>query len=282
MSAARCFACTLAALAVVCGSMISTAMAASYSTGFEEFTLGPMSSGGVTQNGWSGGAQPDFTNNDAGDEQIVNTVVHSGAQSWHYARGYNSPGQGTPYTPNIGDSVNVIGDTMAGSLWFKAHTAADNSLLAIETGNLIGDDRAEILAYIDNVPGGITVRSFTGSGFSNVPIASGLDASIWHELSYSLSLNATDLAVSISVDGAAAVQFDGSLKDWRDANSFAYSESSRLKFRARHADGNPLLNGFYIDDVSYSISAVPEPATVALAGLASIGMLAARRRQRQA
>src|SRR5688572_16324347 len=88
----------------------------SYSTGFEDFTLGAMSSGGTTQNGWSGGAQPDFTNNDAGDEQIVNSVAHAGAQSWHYARGYNSPGQGTPYTPNLDTAVTNPGDSMTGSL----------------------------------------------------------------------------------------------------------------------------------------------------------------------
>ena len=50
---------------------------------------------------------------------------------------------------------------MTGSLWFKAATLADDSLLAIETGNIAGNDRAEILAYIDNVAGGLTVRSFT-------------------------------------------------------------------------------------------------------------------------
>jgi hypothetical protein len=273
----------LTALIAVAGGMLtSSALAATYSTGFEDFTLGPISPGGPAQNGWSGGAQPDFTNNDAGDEQIVNTTVHTGSQSWHYARGYNSPGQGTPYTPNIGDAVDLIGDTMTGSLWFKAHTPADGSLLAIESGNLVGDDRAEILAYIDNVAGGITVRSFTGAAFTGVPIASGLDNSVWHELSYSLSLNATDLAISISVDGATPVQFDGSLKDWRDSMSFAYSESSRLKFRARHADGDPSFNGFFIDDVSYTIGAVPEPASFALLATASLGLVAGNRRRRSA
>jgi hypothetical protein len=282
MSNAR-FPIFAALIAAAVGMLASSASAAvTYSTGFEDFTLGPISSGGTAQNGWSGGAQPDFTNNDAGDEQIVNTTVHSGSQSWHYARGYNSPGQGTPYTPNIGDAVDLVGDTMTGSLWFKAHTAGDNSLLAIESGNLAGTDRAEILAYIDNLPGGITVRSFTGAAFTGVPIASGLDASIWHELSYSLSLNATDLEVSISVDGAAPVQFDGSLKDWRDANSFAYSESSRLKFRARHTDGDPQFNGFFLDDVSYTIGAVPEPASLALLATASLGLVAANRRRRSA
>jgi hypothetical protein len=168
---------------------------------------------------------------------------------------------------------------MTGSVWFKAHTGADGSLLAIETGNPAGDDRAEILAYIDNVAGGLTVRSFEGGAFTGVPIASGLDASVWHELSFSLTRTATDNAVSISVDGGTPVAFDGSLKEFRDNSLSPYSESSRLKFRPRHLDGDLSFNGFYLDDISYSITAVPEPATVALAGMALIGVIAARRRR---
>ena len=281
MSFVRGFASTLASLAIVGATMTATSQAATYSTGFEDFTLGPLSSGGSAQNGWSGGAQPDLTNNDAGDEQIVNTVAHSGAQSWHYARGYNSPGQGTAYTPNISPGVANLGDSMAGSVWFKAHTAADNSLLAIETGNPAGDDRAEILAYVDNIAGGLTVRSFETGAFTGVPIASGLDASVWHELSFSLIKTATDNVVSISVDGATPVSFLGSLKGFRDNNLFAYSESSRLKFRPRHADGDLSFHGFYLDDISYTTTAgaVPEPGTLGLFGVALFVGAAARRRR---
>src|SRR5688572_3676591 len=143
------------ALTIVCAITSPALAATTYSTGFEDFTVGP------TQGGWSGGAVGGFVNNDTGDEQIVDTEVHTGDQSWHYARGYNSPGSGTPYTPNLSDAVDNVGDSMSGAIWFKAHTAADNSLLAIETGNIAGTDRAEILAYIDNIGGGLTVRSFT-------------------------------------------------------------------------------------------------------------------------
>ena len=266
-------------LVAVAGAALTGSAASTYTTGFEDFTLGPLSSGGTAQNGWSGGAQPDLTNNDAGDEQIVNTVVHSGSQSWHYARGYNSPGQGTAFTPNVAESVNNVGDYITGSLWFKAHTVADGSSFAIETGNPTGDDRAEILAYVENLAGGLTIRSFTGSNFDGVPIASGLDASAWHQLSFSLALTATDNAVSIAVDGGTPVNFDGSLKDWRDANSFAYSESSRLKLRPRHADGDPTFNGFYLDDITYTVGSVPEPASAALAGVAALGLFVVRRRR---
>jgi hypothetical protein len=276
------FIVSAAAIAVaICTQFNSARAATAYSTGFEDFTLGPLSPTITTaQNGWSGGAQGGLTNNDAGDEQIVNTVVHSGAQSWHYARGYNSPGQGTAYTPNLDFGVANVGDTLTGSLWFKAHTVGDLSSFALETGNLAGDDRAEILAYVENLGGGLTIRSFTSENFTGVPIASGLDASTWHQLSFSLSLTPTDNAVSISVDGGTPVTFDGSLKDWRDFNSFAYSESSRLKLRPRHNDADLSFNGFYLDDISYSITAVPEPSTMVLCGLGAIGLLVAARRRK--
>lgn len=263
----RMIASTIALVGVCCWQINAASAAISYGTGFEDFTLGQLSPPGSAQGGWSGGAQPDLQNNDPGDEQIVNTVAHTGSQSWHYARGYNSPGQGTAFTPNLSSVVANVGDTMIGSLWFKAHTIADGSLLAIETGNVAGSDRSEILAYVDNIAGGLTIRSFTGDSFTGVPIASGLDASVWHKLEFSLSLNATDNAISIAIDGGAPVLFDGSFKDWRDANSFPYSESSRLKFRPRHADADLSFNGFYLDDISYSISAIPEPGSIALASL---------------
>jgi hypothetical protein len=261
--------------AIVALACAATARADLYTTGFEDFTVGPMSASdtGPTQGGWSGGAVGGFVNSDAGDEQIVNTVSHTGAQSWHYARGYNSPGSGTAYTPNLSLSVSNVGDSMTGSVWFKAHTAADNSLLAIETGNIAGDDRAEILAYIDNVGGGLTIRSFTTPGFAAQPIASGLDASVWHELSFSLTRTATDNAVTISVDGGAPVAFAGSLKEFRDNLPAPYSESSRLKFRPRHADGNLSFNGFYLDDITYEITAAAVPEASSFLAVGVIGLL---------
>jgi hypothetical protein len=225
-----------------------------------------------------------FVNSDAGDEQIVNTVVHSGAQSWHYARGYNSPGSGTPYTPNLTTVVDSAGDSITGSFWFRAHTPADGSLLALETGNVAGTDRAEILAYIDNVAGGLTIRSFTnGALFTGVPIASGVDASVWHELSFTMNYTGSENEVAISLDGGAPVTFNGSLKGFRDSLLQPYSESSRLKFRSRHTDGDLNFNGFYLDDITYTITAaaVPEMGSFLAVGLvAAVFVTAKQFRQR--
>ena len=53
--------------------------------------------------------------------------------------------------------------------------------------------------------------------------------------------------------------------NWRQDNSFAYADSSRLKFRPRQ-DGDPASGGFYFDDINYNVvpaaAAVPEASSV--------------------
>ncbi len=266
--------------AAVLAVFTATAVAqTSYSTGFEDFTVGPIDPAvGPTQGGWSGGTSPDFTNNTAGKEQIVSGVANTGSQSWHYARGYGSPGEGTAYTPNLSATVSNIGDSMSGSLSFKTHTVGDGSSFALETGNLAGTDRSEILAYVENTATGLSIFSYK-SGGAIQPIMT-LPTSVagdWHQIDFDLTLTATGNEVSISVDGSSAVVFDGYLDTYRDVNNFAYSESSRLKLRPRHADSGS-FNGFYFDDINYSVAAVPEPATVGVVGVAALGLLARRRK----
>ena len=88
---------------VLVASGLLASPALSVSVGFEAsegYTLGSICPpGGAGQQGWSGGAQTGCTNNDPGDEQVVNTESFSGSNSWHYARGYGSPGQGTVFSP---------------------------------------------------------------------------------------------------------------------------------------------------------------------------------------
>lgn len=268
--------------AAICPSAAHAVLA--YSTGFEDFTTGRMDpAAGPTQGGWSGGNVEGFTNNSAGKEQIVNTEANTGSQSWHYARGYGSPGAGTPFTPGLSAAVSNVGDVFSGTLSFKAHTPGDGSWLEVGGGNAAGNDRTDIFAYIRNDSGNLNITVPQLADGANpatatlANVATGLDSSAWHELTFSLTKTATGNQLSLSVNGGAAVTVDAYLAEWRDFNGFAYSEANRLKFASRHTD-SASFNGFYLDDISYSISAIPEASSFAFGSLMyMVGTMAYRR-----
>jgi hypothetical protein len=276
---------TATALALATGVLAFPALtrsASTYSTGFENppFVVGPMSADGSTaQGGWSGGAQGGFTNNDHAigneDEAITTADAHSGSQSWRLSRGYASPGQGVPYTPVIengdGNGVAADGEMLLATLWFKAVSAGDGTVTAIETGTADGLDRGNYLARLSNEAGGIRISSFeNGASFTEVTLFSGVSATDWHSLDMKLTKNGFVDTVSLSLDGGTPVSYNAALNEWRQSMSLAYADHSRLRIRPT-SDGNLAQLGFYFDDVSTSIAdAVPEPASGAICAVALI------------
>jgi hypothetical protein len=289
----------------LCSGTASALVVDVYSTSFENFALGPMSNGVTTQNGWSGGAQPAFTNNNnasvntngsIGDEAITNAAAHTGSQSWRYTRGYNSPGSGTPFSPNLSFGLGDPGiDKFTGSVWFRAVQANDNSGFAINTGTRAGDDRAEIVIYVSNEAAGIRVHTF-GDNFGQVNLATGLSPLDWHELTFELTKPGANTSMMVALDGGPFTLVDPTgLSDFRTDNSFLYADSSRLKFNTRlGSQGPPVPNdglslGFYVDDITYSVSnnfsaVVPEPGSLALlsAALGAFGLSRRRKAPRAA
>ena len=258
-----------------------------YTTSFEqpEFVPGPISpTGGPTQGGWSGGAQEGFTNNTSEpgsvyDEFIVNTEAHTGEQSWWFQRGYDSPGQGTPFTPALSPaagepSSGAAYNAFRASFWFKAaNPDGDGSCVMIAGGNPAGTDRSSNYLEIENVPGGgVTVRTFEGvpgSGWdaTEVVIATGLDASSWHSIEmigrfYDGPYNDTWTYI---VDGGSPITAGAYFETARNNFGFAYEMTNRLKFQPRHPDGNadpnvdPYYAGFYFDDIYTEVLNFPTP-----------------------
>ncbi len=249
------------ALAACCGTTSADA-ARAYATGFEPsegFSPGQLSPDiNSAQGGWSGGIQGGFTNNDVGDEAIIAAPVHSGTQAWHYARGYGSPGQGTPYGPVVedgdGNGASNNGDRFVASLWFKAASETpDEQRVGITTGTADGGDRGNYLASIKNTTGGVQIYSYDdGANFRPVNLFIGVSTTEWHKLDFTLTKNGAVDQVSVSLDGGAPVVYNAALNEWRQSLGYGYSDHSRLKFSAA-TDGDLAQQGFYFDDVSYEV-----------------------------
>ena len=296
---------TLKTLALTIGCLVAAGTAnGGIVIGFETsegYVAGALSdpnrSGNEVQAGWSGGAQTGFSNNDPGDEQVVATEAHTGTNSWHYARGFGSSGQGTPFSP----SLDLIGGTGPGTtftaeMWFKAASAAgDGSTQNIYMGSYNGNDRTGFNIYLTNsaTGSGLSLHTFSDVAFTEVEFAANLNRSSWHKLSISASFHSTDVDLdeySYTVTdeaGNAEGSFSGNSwpNPWRVANGFSILYGDQIKFADGGGD-NLTHQGFYYDDISYSSAAtsagaVPEPSTAIVMGLLGIVGLAGNRRRRR-
>ncbi len=123
--------------------------------------------------------------------RIVSSPVHGGSQAWLYARGYGSPGQGTPYGPIVengdGNGVSADGERFVASLWFKAASdTPDGQTIKITTGTADGMDRGNYLAYLENTSsGGVNIYGITnGAAFDRIDLFTGVTTTEWHKLAF--------------------------------------------------------------------------------------------------
>ena len=297
---------TLAAfLFVVSVAAVAAEGASSYSTGFESpaFTASDAANtDGVLagQDGWSGGAQPGFTNDDHdldngdgtyGDEKVTTADAHSGSQSWRYSRGYGSSGQGTPFSPALDGTVGAPNsgadyDTIDVTLWFKAVDATgDGSSFNLYQGSPAGDDRTGFNVYFTATSSGVDVGTYGWDGsYAWHDIALGLDLAAWHSIDiHALFVDDPEYdadQITYTVNSTSPLTTNTWTHPWRESNSFAYTPGDSLKFAAAQ-DGDTAFKGFYIDDISYAASSsqvIPLPAAawmgfVLLGGMGGIGAI---------
>ncbi len=265
-------------------SAFITSSSLALTVGFEAaegYTLTPLCPPSGGQQGWSGGAQVGCTNNDPGDEEIVDTEAYEGSNSWHYARGYGSSGQGTPFSPTLGSVVGP-GTTFEFSIAFKAASATgDGSGQNLYMGTTAGNDRTGFNIYLTNnsAGNGLSLHTFADPSFVETVFATNLSRTDWHVLTVSAVFDADSAndVYQYSLNGTLLFTGNSWPNVWRVANGFTPSYGNSIKFADGGGD-NPAHNGFYYDAMSYDIIPEPHTALLLLAGLGGSAVL--RRRHR--
>ncbi|KAI8496320.1 hypothetical protein Bbelb_261610 [Branchiostoma belcheri] len=231
-------------------------------------------------------AQPDsypFPTSSCGSEQnggqaVSNASSRLGYHSWHFKRGYDAPGSGTPYTAPLNETAGrtdgnytATGDSFFASFWFKAANASgDGSRIAVVAGNPAGNDRASNYLEVHSFPEGITVRTAESApnytfcaqsrncGYNaDYPsnIVTGLDSNTWHQVEMTLTAKPEDYMDQwqYRVDNTYTFTGGAYFQTARYDNDWNYEYVNRLKFQPRHANHDASFQGFFFDDIHYGV-----------------------------
>lgn len=296
---------TAAMCLAVIGALTFSAVSAAgtYSTGFED---PPFSTGSINaQDGWTAtGASY--------EQEVVNTVAHSGTQSFFRNNNVVSGSFGDqPFSAPLPGGEAAGESTAVGvtaglnqtefSTWFRAGdtTGPDGSFVSLSATDATGS-RMNYIGIANTDAGGLTLNAYdtTSNGFGNAAnfnqfslTGTPLDRTAWHELRVVTTFQdgpANDV-VEYYVDGS----LEATIGSWEDyylddpeqaGNGNQLYAVDRVWFGTRAAPsaygfttGDAL--GIYFDDFSLSASAVPEPATATLLGLSLLGCAAYIRRR---
>lgn len=236
------------------------------------------------QDGWSGGTIPISSSVDQGVDQLQ---AHAGIGSWRVSNNtangnHNGAFGGWPFAPGLAVSAGqpssgAGADQLNATFFFHAGSAtADGSNIEVDLGTTPGDDRNTFLAITNDTDddGGLKLRAaepdgITGDFLPTQIIATGLSRTAWHRVDILAKFfdGQGNDTFQVSLDGAvltnpltAGTTF-GTFEGFRDGNGFAYALSNRLFWRSGAAPSafdasfvDTDAQGFYFDDVSYSVA----------------------------
>ena len=247
-----------------------------------------MSPGSINgQQGWSA------TNTNV-DQKVV--TISAGHNVFQMSNAYGS-GSFSDYP--IGPGIDLAGEPATGasnnnfqmSLSFQSATGATQSGLFVGVGPAASSNATERQGtfFIYDSGAGLNVlwEDYVGCNFHDHLVGSNLSYTAAHTLSASLTFvpGANNDVAQISVDGNAAgtfTDYEGLYGTPAPANTVLFKTFAN--YDAAHLGGNDATiagNGLYFDHLNYSVSNVPEPASLVLFGLGAVGLfLAARRRRR--
>jgi LPXTG-site transpeptidase (sortase) family protein len=252
------------------------------------YALGPLSG----QNGWNGGINSlgtvlSFNTSSVGAADVVNTQSHTGSQSWYFAKGSNTPGAGTPFSPIVttagAPDQGASGDMVVISFAFKAAHPGDGSRIQINEGTALRDDRTGTNIYMEAVAGSDYVRLYMVPASQTDVIGANVElghfsAADWHVVEMTTiypdtSVNPDDVnswgTTTYKVDGIVVGTANPWAHWWRyqgglesgDPSDYPYAPGSSIKFSNYYNDASHY--GFYFDDVSFRVIDSDTHATVA-------------------
>jgi hypothetical protein len=278
----RCHVRLLVAIGLIVGLLLVT-------TGT---VIAAMSAGSIQgQEGWSGGTIAIAA---AVDQSVDQSGVNqrTGRGAWRISNNtslgnHNGAFGGWPFGPGLSVSAGqpssgAGADQFRATLWFRSASAsADGSNIEIDLGSVLGDDRNTFLAVTNraDADGGLQLRASepdgaTGNFLPTVVIASGIARTVWHRLDIVANFHdgPTNDTVEYALDGvplanpAGGTTF-GTFEGFREGIGSPYVLSNRLFFRSGAAPSafgaafvDTAAQGFYFDDLSYSVADQSAPA----------------------
>jgi hypothetical protein len=243
---------------------------------FESYATGPITNGydgwQITSPGW--------------DQSVQSANAISGNQSWRMSNSVASSSFGDhPYTPALSEkagSLETNGFFEASWLWSGLAGGKAGEGITVSMDNGLGQRGTWMrMSNVGGIDTGwqIDIFDYDGTNFVNTVLASNINAGSVNKLGFDVTFNdgAQNDVFNVYINDALAYTGTG-WEDYFIDSSEGVISYDRLLFRA---GGAPTVGavGIMIDDISYSTSAVPEPATMTILGLAAIA--AAKKRKRK-